>query len=244
MAALRHGQDTDEPLLICKKEETISPSDSAFDDLMVSIPSNVSAPTSAEWARAADSCPAYLQKQRAHTYQPHMGDVHVMQQATARHLAMGRFHAQSDIRRTRWRTLDLHTKYQLDRIRDDSAVHSPRLLTKEREFERLNFDRIENEIAHLDSMTRSLSHERRPLLGLLKWFACVVIGFLTGICMVVVKESVDSGQQFVWELFQRALESGLVTGFLTFWGCSMAMACVAAATVICAPWAAGRSDDW
>ena len=126
-----------------------------------SIQSNASVPLTLESNKVNGLDRAYSQKQRSFSYHAYVDHLCLMHQATLRHLATTRFNASKQPpggALGRMKSVDLVriSKYALDNVREEAAADSERMLTKEREFERLNFDPVENEIAHLDSMTRAV----------------------------------------------------------------------------------------
>eukprot|EP01084_Bolivina_argentea_P039972 73855_1 len=113
-------------------------------------------------------------------------------------------------------------------------------LKKDRECERLNFDTIHNEISHLHSLKLSLKNQKIATRGLLKWFTCIIIGVLTGLCMVFVTYFIGILQSVLWTWYPKALIThGFSHGFAVFFAFSFGMAFIAGGSVLFAPKAAG-----
>ena len=158
------------------------------------------------------------------------------QQATLRHIDF-RKHTKSNSTSNAFNSSKLYEmtkKHAYDNTRNY-------VTEKDREAsERQNFDSVDNEITHLDSFITALKHNNKvPSRGLLKWFTCVVIGVMTGLCMVAVTSSVGLLQKLLWHWFRIALKSGFGYGYASFFTFSLLCACVAGGAVLYSPRAAG-----
>lgn len=133
------------------------------------------------------------------------------------------------------------SKHAFDNVRDaqEDEIEINYELQKKRGFERQNFDPVENEISHIDSLKISLRGKKLPSRGLLKWFTCIFIGVMTGMCMVFVTYFVGRLQDLLWYWYKIALKSGFGYGFLAFYLFSLAMASIAGICVWISPRAAG-----
>ncbi len=168
---------------------------------------------------------------RSQTYQGDMGNGNFFRQATLKHLSFHHLEDDEDMPLAPKITRVI-SKYAMDNVRSYE-------LSKGREFERQNFDAIDNEIAHLESLKLSLRGRKMPSRGLLKWFTCIIIGVMTGMCMVFVTFTVGKLQHVLWNWYKYALQSGFGAGFGVFLGFSLLMAFIAGGAVFVAPRAAG-----
>ena len=237
----KKGDALTEPLLFSEDEKGTT-FDTLESDINVELqdlnPSNKSMPTDFSSGKKKISTEqGILGPQRSKSYEPHIfGGGNYFRQQTLRYLDLNESDEELKTESP------LLAKHAFDNVRDadDNELEINYELQKKRGFERQNFDPVENEISHLDSLRISLRGKKISSRGLLKWFTCIVVGFMTGMCMVFVTFSVGNLQDVLWSWYRNALNSGgFGYGFLVFYIFSLGMALVAGICVWISPRAAG-----
>ena len=96
-----------------------------------------------------------------------------------------------------------------------------------RKIERLNFDRMENEIYHKESA--NMKYNR----GLYKWIICLIIGILTGLCMYMITIAIQAILTLVvLDQTRYLLKESWCKGTLYFLGCNVLCGLISVLSVI------------